>query len=381
MSRSSIFSFDSLRGLSPRFPGTLLAVICIVGGMELTLRLLPDDFLFWKSRSRQGVFTFFERVVIPKFEQPRVVVMGTSRAEDAVIPKRLDSALGLPDNSTVNLGLQGGRPHDALLFYSRHRERLRQAQLVILMLDEWHFSSGWGLGPRYALRAPLEERIDIVQDTELPDLPEPKEMTAEARALRNKKKREQLQRLRTTLLTDYAFNMRLKLRYIPPAIGIHLLGLGKTKQLAMDENNQVIRPEKRKRRSKRKIENPKRFHRRIHGFYKQFDSHPILVRHVTQLAEMIREDGGRLVLLQMPNRRMHQEEVENLYPECYKQHVRKIREIAKKHEVAALVYRFPKECGLEETEFEDYGHLAKEGAQDFTDFLADLIKENDWLLK
>lgn len=384
MSRSSIFSSDSFAGFGLRFPATALGVVALLGLIELGLRVVPDPWLYSSSRSRLGVFTFFETDVIPKFEQPLVVVLGTSRAQDAVVPRQLDEALGLPEFSTVNLGIQAGRPYDALRFYTDHRERMKQARLVLLFVDEWHFSSGWGLGWRYVLEAPLGERIRLVPEGRMPELPKPADLSdaewAERERLLREDKRRQLEELRTVVLTDWAFSMRLKLGYVPSAIGINLLKLGKTKSLEMTEDYQVLRPEKERDRAWGPVQDDAAaFDERIHGFYERFDTHPVLTGHVEQLAKLVKEDGGRLVLIQMPNRRIHQEEVERLYAPHYEQHVAALKDLGARLDVPVFVWRYPEACGLQEISYLDYGHMAREGSKQFTAFLAEVIQKEKLL--
>ncbi|MCZ7648468.1 MAG: hypothetical protein M5U26_24945 [Planctomycetota bacterium] len=385
MPHSSIFSFEAFRGFGFRFPATLLGVAALIFGLELGLRLTPDAWLYASSRSRLGVFSFFEREVIPRFPDPRILVLGSSRAEDAVVPKQLDEALGLPDFSAENLGIQAGDVHDALVFYRRHRNALGRARLVILCTDEWHFSSGAGLGWRYRLHAPISERWALGRPGAEPEWARPEQLDeprwgAELEA-RRAAKREQAERLRTQLLLDGIFSMRQKLAYVPTAVAFNLLGLGKNKGLDFTEERQIRRPErKRDDEFGPAIDNPATFDNRLQTFYADFDAHPVLLGHVEALARMVAEDGGRLVLLQMPNRRLYQEEVERLYPAEYELHARALRELGARLGARVYLYRYPEECGLEDRNYLDYGHLAKAGSRRFTEFLAELIRREELLL-
>ncbi len=395
MSRSSIFNFESVRSLRPQMPAALLAAVGVIAVLEIGLRLTPDPWLYPSSKSRQGIVTFFEQEVIPHFKNPRIIIMGTSRAMDGIRPAMLDGLLGLPKDATLNLGLQGGRPFDALRLYRRNRERLgfhvpnpqqgkeNEKKLVLLFLDEWHFSSGWGLGARFALHAPLKERFGLTSATTLPDLPRPPHITPSEweRRIQKRKadKQQKLERLRTILLTDQVFNMRLKLRYVLPALGLNL-GLATTREMVLNEENQVIRPEhKRLKPYGRVIKNPRSLHNRIHGFYRDFDSHPILIDHVRKLATLVQADGARLVLIQMPNRGQHQFAVETLYGPHYAQHIKTTETLARELKIPFYLYRMPADCGLEERHFYDYGHLALKGSETFTQFIAELIRKEGLL--
>lgn len=384
MSRSSIFNFDSYQGFGLKFPATALCVVALIAGIEAGLRALPDTWLLVDSTSRLGLTTFYDNEVIPRFEHPQIVIVGTSRAEDAVAPAPLDEALGLPPWSTVNLGLAGARPYDGLGFYEDHRARMKQAKLVIYFSDEWHFSSGWGLGWRYFQRAPLEERLRLLPEGKMPQLVKPADVSdedwAQMEADRLAKKREQLDQLRTTMLTDWVFQMRLKLRYIPKAIAVNFFGASPGKQLVVTDEHLVQRPEKHKDKELGPpSEDMEKFRERVDGFYENFDTHPLMLEHVRKLARMVQEDGGRFVIVQMPNRKMHQDCVEKYHPVEYQQHEDALKELGKELGVPVYVYRHPAEVGLEEIDYLDYGHLARRGCARFTAFMAELIKRDKLL--
>lgn len=384
MSRSSIFSFESYHGFGLRFPATALCVVALIAGLELGLRALPDSWLLVDSTSRLGLTTFYDTKVIPRFEHPQIVIVGTSRAEDAVAPAPLDEALGLPEWSTMNLGLAGARPYDGLGFYEDHRERMKQAKLVLYFSDEWHFSSGWGLGWRYFQRAPLEERLRLLPEGEMPQLKKPEDVSeekwAEMQAERLAKKREQLDQLRTTMLTDWVFQMRLKLRYIPKAVAVNFFGTSPGKQLIITDEHLVQRPEKSKDKELGPpSEDIERFRERVEGFYENFDTHPLMLDHVRKLARMVQEDGGRFVIVQMPNRKMHQDCVTRYHPAEFEQHVAALEALGRELGVTVYVFREPQECGLEEIDYFDYGHMARRGCRRFTAFMAELIKRDKLL--
>src|SRR5437868_3497291 len=99
---SSIFNFESLRGFRPRAPATLLAVIGVIASIEIFARLLPEERLL-RANNIFGEVAFIEHDILPKFPDPRVVLLGSSRMRRAVVPKQLDEALGMPIGSTINL--------------------------------------------------------------------------------------------------------------------------------------------------------------------------------------------------------------------------------------------------------------------------------------
>ncbi|MCY3017756.1 MAG: hypothetical protein NTW87_01820 [Planctomycetota bacterium] len=314
-----------------------------IAALEGVMRLIPEERLL-PAKSRQGEIFFMEREVLPRFTQPRIVLLGSSRARRAVVPRLLDERLGLPADSTLNVGLASGRVFEALYLYERNRAVLRQAELVILNVDEWYLSSGWRLGSLYEMHAPWDERFAFSGN------------------------------LRSRLVLDGLFTMRLKLRLLPAA----LAGRHKKDVLALklDENNQVLPPP---RKPLPADVDPRVFRDDIATFYHRFEISPVLAGHVEKLARMVKEDGGRFVLMQLPNRAAYQVEVGKLHGAEYLQHVAALDELARNLDVPLCLLQLPSECGLTDASYEDYGHINPEGAKVFTAVLGDLIRREHWL--
>ncbi len=366
MSRSSIFNFESFEGFKPRVPLALLAAAALVLCVEAGVRLTPDSWLI-PYYSRLGFRGFMEHEVLPKFDAPQIAVMGTSRAADAINPKALDAALGLPELSTVNLSIFGSRTSDWLDIYQRNRAKLSQLKLLIVVVDEWSFSSGVGNDEQFCLDAPLADRWNFVQPAEIPI----NEKGAAARL-------DYLRLKRNRLLADWVFNMRLKLGFVPLAVA-KSLHLGKKREPVFDAFHMV---RSNTAETGKEAEDPKNYHERIRNFYKFFDTHPIYVRHIEELARLMKEDGGRLVLVHLPNRRSYQNEVEKLFPEEYAQHIRVTKELAMRvGSSEKYVYEYPEEIGLADDDYEDYCHLAKSGTDTCTKWIGDLIKKDKLLEK
>src|ERR1035437_1565336 len=133
MTQSSAINLESFADFHPRFPATLLGVAAIIGLLEISMRLIPEETLI-PAQSRQGEIFWIENEVLsqPKFSRPQIVLLGSSRIRRSVVPLQLDHELGLPDNSTLNLGLASGRLFEALYLYERNEALLSHAKLVIL---------------------------------------------------------------------------------------------------------------------------------------------------------------------------------------------------------------------------------------------------------
>jgi hypothetical protein len=297
--------------------------------------------------------------------------MGTSRIADGIAPKLMNEDLGLPPGSTLNLGLQGGTNFDAMQFYQRNRETLRHAELLVINIDEWCFDSLSGAGYRYGLTAPWNERWEYVQET---GLMQNTGESDEAWKKRGEQHREKLLQRRTEMLLDGVFQTRLLLGYFPKAVMIKLGG--KTRTRVLDENDQVrtahteIGPE---------MNDPALFTDRVQTFYETFDFHPVMIGHLKQLIECATADGLQVVLLQMPNRRVYQQEVDRLFKPQYDAQRARLEQLAATYRIPIFCFRYPEACGLEERDFEDYGHLAFRGTRKFTAFMAELIRKNRFL--
>lgn len=389
MSRSSIFNFESFEGFKPSAPKGLLGAALVVLCLELGVRLTPEKYLV-TFYSRLGFGIFMENVVLPKFDKPQIAILGTSRAADAFMPRMIDEELGLPQNSTVNLGLFGSRTSDWEALYERNRAKLKSCKLVILNVDEWSFSSGVGSDEHFALTAPLRERLTFADNYDAPDLPveikrdakTPEEQAAlekeiaDIKAKRAEEKLAYTRAKRNRMIADHLFKMRLKLGFVPLAI-VRTLGLGSKRNPPFDSNN-MIRSNTREEGAE--ILRAENYDDRIHNFYKQFDTHPAYVEHVARLARMVQEDGGKFVLMHLPNRRTYQERVNKLHRVEYEQHVRRTRELAAKVGAQFYYFEYPEEMKLTDRDFEDYCHLAWNGTMAATRWLVETIRK-DGLLK
>lgn len=346
MFRSSIFNFESFEGFKPALPKTLLFVVAALVFLELAVRLIPETVLM-PGKSRRGEMNFVEKNLLPKLGKIDVVVLGSSRMRRAVVPKQLDTALEIPEGSTLNSGLASGSLFEALYFYERNEERLKSARLVMLGIDEWHLSTGWKIGSTYELHAPFPERFEMPE------------------------------RIRTQMVLDGVFQIRQKLKLLPRGI---LVAMGIRKQdepdLILDENNHVL---PRRRRGVPSDVDARAYHETIGNFYTNFEISPVFVGHIEKLAARVKANGGTLVLMQLPNRDAYQREMEKLKGAEYQKHLAALQSVATRVGAPLQVYDSPSLLGLSDMDYEDYGHMNDAGARVFTDRFARLIRENNWL--
>jgi hypothetical protein len=344
MSRSSIFNFESLEGFKPRLPGALLASVLIIVALEAAMRLTPDTLV--PNRIETEV-RFMEEQLLPRIQEPRVVVLGSSRVRRAVVPAQLDEELGLPRNSTVNAGMAMGRLYDALYFYERNRALLGKADVVVFSFDEWHFSVGGRLGTHYELHAPWVERFQFSG------------------------------LLRSRMVLDGLFSMRIKLPLLPRKLMVDA-GLRQPNrfQLSLNDDNQILPPERPVAEDGLDVA---RLRKQIELLYDDFEISPVPQEHLRRLAEMVKADGARLVLLQMPNRNSYQAEVERTHGKEYQAHARTLRALSAELNAPLHYFERPEECGMTDADYVDYGHISLDGSRTFTTFLARLLREQNYL--
>ena len=322
MSLSSIFNFESIRTVKPRLPTTLVGVLLLCALVEAVARLLPAPW-FESPTGLEARFAIVEKQILVHYQKPKIAILGSSRSMFGITPTVVEEQLGLPVNSCVNCSVISGSPTHALEVYTRNRDKLGQAQVVILGLDEWHLNGGnSGLS--------FTDWLDRL-------LP-----------------------LRARFRTGLS-NLLVSLDLCKP------ITLG----LVVDENNQAwtepkldiyVCPE------------AKHCQNIIHSYYHDFAISPALVAPIRKLAGLVGEDGGRLVLLQMCNSRPYRRELLQLYPTQYHQHVEAVRALARELAVPFYLFEDPSECGLEDSSFSDAVHLRPTGAKDFSRYLAQRIQ-------
>ncbi|MBI2301548.1 MAG: hypothetical protein HYU66_21810 [Armatimonadetes bacterium] len=101
---------------------------------------------------------------------PAIVVMGSSRIRDAVLPEALEARLRLPAGSVYNLAMGGGTPFAGLTIYRAARPKLRQARLLVYGLDDFDVSAGYGVDATDRRYATLAERLRDYDPPQRPSL-------------------------------------------------------------------------------------------------------------------------------------------------------------------------------------------------------------------
>ena len=259
--------------------------------------------------------------------------MGSSRTRDSVVPKLLDRELMRPEGTTGNLGMNGARVFDSLYVYEHNEEKLKGAEFVFLNVDEWHLSTGADvLNPVYDMNGPLSERLRFPKDQ------------------------------RTRMVLDGIFSMRVKFSLVGSAL------FRKSKPWRpLDANNQAQYSTVPVKEEYLAI--------RMNQFYNKFEISDVMLEHIKALALRVKANGGKFVLLQMPNRNAYQKLVDQSYGKEFIQQRRALEALARTIQVPFYAYNRPEEIGLTDSDYGDYGHVTPEGAVKVTKFMSGLIRK------
>ncbi len=133
----------------------------------------------------------------------------------------------------------------------------------------------------------------------------------------------------------------------------------------------------------KEADNPPNYHERIRNFYKNPSTR---IRFYVKCTSKScgadhQADGGRLLLLHLPNRRSYQNEVDKLFPAEYAQHIRVTRELAARVGASFYAFKFPEEIGLKDSDYVDYCHMAKSGAEACTKWMVETIEKENLMSK
>ncbi len=139
----------------------------IAGALALAILLLFEFGVArtkWAYELTPGVFVnsiyALEDNVIEPGQNPAVVVFGSSRLQDSVSPRLLEEHLGLEQGEVMNLAFPFGDVVGSRLLYERNRDKLSQAEMVVLGVEMWDLFGERRLDPIQEFFLPLDERLD-----------------------------------------------------------------------------------------------------------------------------------------------------------------------------------------------------------------------------
>jgi len=353
---SSIFSFETLRGFTPSIPWTWIGVILSVLLVEVGTRHLPGSFLK-RSGGWVGELYLAEQDVLGS-GVPEVVILGSSTAQYGVEPTVLEAAWGRDRGAVVNLALRGGGAFDALQVYKRNRAQLRKARAVVFCADVWTFNASFGPFQRYRLLAPLKERGSFASSIAFV---RSQERAAGLEALRTR---------RNSLVVDHFFKMRVLTPYAIRS-GTIELRLGRQKKWPQVGAGRILakRPQS---LGPERIEEA-RFRSLARERCEAFAIHPLYVEHLRELARLLREDGVRLIVVELPVRDRYQDLLESEFDLEVAAHTSTLASLTRATGTTWLQFRRASECGLAPEDFRDYAHLATDGTRKLSRFLGEQL--------
>ncbi|MGC3966865.1 MAG: hypothetical protein QM775_05690 [Pirellulales bacterium] len=117
----------------------------------------------------------------------------------------------------------------------------------------------------------------------------------------------------------------------------------------------------------------------IDDYYSEFAFDAQELKPLEQILEGCRQDGVRVVLVQMPNEPNHQTEVLRRVGDLHRRQLAHLREFAENRGVPFYDLNSATECGLTSDCFADGVHLRPTGAKEFSRHLAALIRREKLL--
>ncbi len=312
----------------------VLLVELAIGRTEFAWRLVPE--------SELGTLYQVEESVIQPNPNPRVLVLGTSRARGAFLPTVMEQRMGLRRGEVLNLSMGGVSVFDMFVTYQRNRARLAGASLVILQVDPFQFSVGRVPDGRFRKLASWSDRM----------------------AYSGTK--------RATVISDYFFQTNntvpvfghyldawLENGSAPELDGIDRYGRLALVNIADDHDPQEFTQQ--------------RFGYWIDFFYREYEYSPILEQRLIQMIRMVQEDGGEVAIVMMPMAGNFLALTRGTIGEGYTRFRARMFELASQLGATCVFWEEPADAGLTERNFRDWGHLNTPGAEKWSEFIAHWI--------
>jgi len=324
------------RLIRSRVPMGLVGAVAILLGVEIGAR--SPAVWYAEPQSQTGVIRALERGVIEPSGSPRVIVLGSSRIRDALIPARAERALGLQRGSVLNLGMTAGTAFDSLLLYSRNRDKLGGASVLVLAAEDWYYNAGIPPTERDLILAPLPHRVGVLNTRSTMRL-------LVAWAWRSYGAKDAMLRAARAWITN-------KPRSLPISDDGRLQWRDKDEDYGPDEYDARTDVDK---------------------FYKDYE--PTLGRHgqMEKLIAMARRDGMRVIVVRVPLREGYLQAAQERYPEHEPFMERHLRALDADK---VRIYSDGSSIGITPNMFYDYGHLADVGSQRMTDEIVRILREH-----
>lgn len=312
------------------------ALLCLalaelaIGRTDWALRLVPPA-------EASLLLTVREELVEPN-PDPALMFFGTSRARGTFLPTILESELGLKRGQVLNLAVGGKHVLDALVVYREGRKNLSHARDVVLQLDGFQMSQGTPPTQRYGRYASFREqaafkgmeRLEVMRDSVF-----------------------RLEGMRPAL----AFYVASWLRegHAPGPVPIDRYGRLALVNIADDHDEKNF--------------TAALFDYWIERFWGGFEWSEVFARQLLELRALVREDGGRFWIVELPVIDGFYQRLRKLPGDPYAEYHRRLSALLG-DDAHVRVWRQPAEVGLVIRNFRDWGHLNTPGAEHFSRFFA-----------
>lgn len=314
----------------------LLALAVLVA---VELGVVRSGYLWRRAPNTMvGAFYGIEREVLAKAPPPKVVFLGSSRMRDAVDPRELEEELTLSRGGVLNLGLTGGTPFEAHLFYARHRPLLKQARVIVVGVEDWYWNAGTPRDEVERAFATFGDRFRWFEERhEIGDLVGGVWRTAEVQ---------------------------------DPLVRFGLSFAKGVKPVKFKDDRMVWRAPSEARDigpATTNVQGP------IAHMMQGFRIGPA---HEDSLRALLREahaDGVRVVLTQLPLRAAYVDELERLYPAILPHLRERTAALAAENGAEVKLYDRGTSLGIPDDRFYDYGHFTVDGSRRMNAVWKDLL--------
>jgi hypothetical protein len=185
LSRSSIFSFDTLRA-SPAPTNAAWVAIAVCLAVRLLMAWRPDVLELVPSDCVDRHVLSAEDHLKQTSPAPKILLVGSSITHADLIPDQLAADFNLPAHEVGQIILPLGTPWDALLLFRRNPTLLDTPTLVVLDVGPWQMNDNiwtriegrwvWGATLEERLQAPPREEILALGDWVWPVISQRREL-------------------------------------------------------------------------------------------------------------------------------------------------------------------------------------------------------------
>ena len=326
---------------------TIIILLCV--GLPLSTLRGSLENTSGRSKTITPVFSYLDR---NNPRDPEAIFLGSSRFVSCIKTDLFAKLSGMEPSKVLNLSADDGGSWEELLLARKYPSMFYASPLVIIEVEPWMFNKNliyptnkklYPFSPHFYIWATLQERFEY---------PDPM--------------------MKLLLIADYIwpFSERRSLndwvsviqsiingRYVEPHLSIP------TFQYNLEEFQSLAK-------------SPIFFAQNIaqdHMNNYEFAKHKAeYLKHLIHLAE---KKSKKIILLQPPVRKKYMDVIYNnsKYAEGYIQYLRFIHSLENDN-IHSIIWETPKDCGLNESVFVDYGHFNLKSAYIFTQRLFNEMK-------